>query len=265
MTRMAIKQQIQRELDKLEEHDKVSVLYACESGSRAWGFESDDSDYDVRFIYLRPTHWYLTIQNRPDVIEKPIDGDLDIAGWDLPKALELFRKSNPPLLEWLQSPIVYRERSSAVSRIKALMPDYYSPISCMFHYLHMAKGNFRKYLKGPEVRLKKYFYVLRPVLACMWIENGFGAVPMEFQVMVDRVVTDPDLKSEIEILLNRKKQGAELDKGPRNPVISDFLEAALERLSAEDKPRPVTRAPETLDLLFKDILIEVNGLELDRK
>jgi predicted nucleotidyltransferase len=90
---------IRTELDRIEEEESVRVLYACESGSRAWGFESEDSDYDVRFIYLRPADWYLTIQKKRDVIEKPIDEDLDISGWDLPKALELFRRSNPPLLE----------------------------------------------------------------------------------------------------------------------------------------------------------------------
>ena len=99
-------------LRQIECEEDVTILYACESGSRAWGFESTDSDYDVRFIYLRKTPWYLTIQNKRDVIERPISDELDIAGWDLPKALGLFRKSNPPLLEWLRSPVVYLEEAS---------------------------------------------------------------------------------------------------------------------------------------------------------
>jgi len=250
---------IQAELRRIEEAEGVTVLYACESGSRAWGFESDDSDYDVRFIYLRRTDWYLTIQNKRDVIEKPIADELDISGWDVPKALQLLRKSNPPLLEWLQSPAVYARTSTFVDRLRDLMGEYYSPVSCMYHYLHMAENNFRKYLKEDEVWTKKYFYVLRPVLACNWIEQGHGVVPSEFGKLVDRVVEDVDLGREIEALLAKKRAGAELDRGPRNPVLSGFLENELGRLRAAAQPPSQTRDPARLDRLFVDILKEVNG------
>jgi uncharacterized protein len=253
---------IRQTLDAVETEEQVTILYACESGSRAWGFESDDSDYDVRFIYLRPTPWYLTIQRKRDVIEKPIDDELDVSGWDVTKALELLRKSNPPLLEWLQSPIVYRKQSSFSDRLCALLPDYYSPISCMFHYLHMAENNFRKYLKDEQVWTKKYFYVLRPVLACIWIERGLGVVPMEFEVLLDRVVEDSGLRSRVDALLAAKRSGAELDKGPRDDVISGFLENELKRLRAEHQPPAETRDPARLDQLFVDILAEVNGADL---
>ena len=116
--------QIKSELELLEKKENLTVLWACESGSRAWGFESQDSDYDVRFIYLRRTRDYLRASDLRDVIEKPISDDLDISGWDLPKALGLFRKSNPPLLEWLQSPIVYRSDSEFHSAISELIPSY---------------------------------------------------------------------------------------------------------------------------------------------
>jgi len=174
-------------------------------------------------------------------------------------ALELLRKSNPPLLEWLQSPIVYLQRSSFVERLRDLMDAYYSPISCMYHYLHMAQGNFRKYLKEKDVWTKKYFYVLRPVLACIWIEQGHGVVPTEFGKLVDRVVDDAGLRTEIEALREAKRGGAELDRGPRNPVISSFLERELERLQAAAQEPPKTRAPAALDRLFVDMLKEVNG------
>lgn len=251
---------IQSELDRIEQEAQVSVLYACESGSRAWGFESEDSDYDVRFIYLHRTEWYLTIQDKRDVIERPLEEGLDVSGWDLTKALELFRKSNPPVLEWLQSPIAYREKSSAVTRMRELMPEYYSPISCMYHYLHMAEGNYRDYLKGDEVRLKKYFYVLRPVLACLWIESGLGVVPTEFRVLMDRLVDDPQLRADIEKLLAAKKQGEEIDVGPRVPSISEFLDKQLSRLTGESQGPAETRDPATLDRLFVEVLKEVNGV-----
>jgi len=250
---------IQDELLRLEQAEGVTVLYACESGSRAWGFESEDSDYDIRFIYLRRTDWYLTIQSKRDVIEKPINDELDVSGWDVPKTLDLLRKSNPPLLEWLQSPIVYKQTSSFVERMRNLMVEYYSPISCMYHYLHMAENNFREYLKEEEVWTKKYFYVLRPVLACIWIDRGHGVVPIEFAKLVDRVVTDGSLRNEIDSLLAKKRAGMELDRGLRNPILSGFLEDELNRLRAEKPSPPQTKDPDILDRLFIEILKEVNG------
>ena len=260
-----ISTRIQAELKRIEKTEDVTVLYACESGSRAWGFESEDSDYDVRFIYLRKTEWYLTIQNKRDVIEKPIDDELDVSGWDLPKALHLLRKSNPPLLEWLNSPIVYMQTSSLIDRLGVLMHDYYSPIACMYHYLHMAENNFRKYLKEDEVWTKKYFYVLRPVLACNWIERGLGVVPMEFDKLVDGIVENRDLRREIDDLLVRKRDGAELDKGPRNPVLSGYLEKELIRIRSEAQPPAKSKDTATLDRLFVHLLLEVNGKVLESK
>ncbi|MDT8391868.1 MAG: nucleotidyltransferase domain-containing protein [Lentisphaeria bacterium] len=188
--------------------------------------------------------------------------DLDISGWDLPKALELFRKSNPPLLEWLQSPIVYREVGPAVARLRELLPSYYAPASCMYHYLHMARGNHRQYLQGDTVWVKKYFYVLRPVLACLWIERGFGVVPTEFGVLVERLVDDPSLRQAIDGLLACKTAGHELDQGPRIPAISDFVAGELSRLAPESQPQPHTKDPATLDSLFVDLLIEIYGSKI---
>jgi len=124
-------------LDAIEAENDVRILYACESGSRAWGFASPDSDYDVRFIYARPREWYLSIdtQKRRDVIECPIEGLWDVNGWDLRKALGLLAKSNPPLLEWLGSPIVYRQDGSFVAGLQALAEEYLSPRSSRLHYL----------------------------------------------------------------------------------------------------------------------------------
>lgn len=254
-----IQQRIQEGLRAVARDEQVTILYACESGSRAWGFPSANSDYDVRFIYLRPTHWYLTTQQKRDVIEVPIDDELDIAGWDLPKALQLLRKSNPPLLEWLQSPVVYHEQSTLRRRLRPLMRRYYSPISCMYHYLHMAENNYRKYLQGEQVWTKKYFYVLRPVLACIWIEQGFGVVPIEFGRLVEKTVASARLRREIDTLLRRKMAGEELDQGPRNRVVAAFLDQQMQRLRADIQPQPETRDPAILDQVFVDLLVEVNG------
>jgi len=133
-----IKKEIQARLQELEQEERVRIFYACESGSRAWGFPSADSDYDVRFLYIHPQNWYLGIDVKRDVIERPSNDLIDLSGWDIRKALKLFRKSNPPLLEWLNSPIIYQQRLDIVDKIKTLMPEYYSPKSCLYHYLHMS-------------------------------------------------------------------------------------------------------------------------------
>lgn len=213
----------------------------------------------MRFIYARPTAWYLTIQHKRDVIEKPVDDELDLSGWDLLKALELYRKGNPPLLEWLQSPVIYRESGSMAKHLRELLTDYYSPVAAMYHYLHMARGNYRQYLQGDTVWVKKYFYVLRPLLACIWIEKNWGVVPTEFEILFDRIVTASPLRESIQNLLPDKKRGEELRVGPSIPVISDFINSRLERLSTKDSQPSMTKNPDVLDKLFVEVLIETYG------
>src|SRR6266511_5035085 len=209
-----MEREIRDTLDRIETREDVRVLYAVESGSRAWGFASTDSDWDVRFLYLRRPEWYLSVQRRRDVLEYPLADGLDVSGWDLKKALGLFAKSNPPLLEWLRSPIVYREAFSAAARLRVLAADYFSPRSCMHHYLSMAEGNYREYLQRDPVRVKKYFYVLRSVLACRWIEMHGTTPPTEFAALVaDQLPAR--LRPVVEALLARKRAGDELAQGPQ--------------------------------------------------
>lgn len=233
MIRDLFAERIAGQLAEIEKERGVEILYACESGSRGWGFASRDSDYDVRFIYRHPRDWYLSIEDGRDVIELPISDKLDTNGWDLRKALRLLRKSNPALLEWLSSPIVYREDAQFMAHFRLLARDYYFPTACLQHYLHMAKANHREYLLGDTVRLKKYFYVLRPVLACLWIEAGRGPVPMRFSSLTEALVDDPKLSAAIADLLVRKIAGDELESGPRISAISDFVEEQLARLGGK--------------------------------
>lgn len=265
-----MQQAIQHALQRLENADEVRVLYAVESGSRAWGFASRDSDWDVRFIYIRRPAWYLSVQCRRDVLEYPLDGGLDVSGWDLKKALGLFAKSNPPLLEWLRSPIVYREAFSVAQRLHSLSSQYFSSRSCMHHYLHMAEGNYREYLQGDPVRVKKYFYVLRPVLACRWIAAHGTMPPMEFAALVDDQLPS-DLQAIVHALLERKRAGDELAAGPRIPEINQFLDSEMTRLSDALAAIPRGAPPdwEGLDRVFRDSLAEVwdgvveQGVEAD--
>ncbi|SFE13350.1 hypothetical protein SAMN05216378_2440 [Paenibacillus catalpae] len=253
---------IEAELARIEEEDNIRILYACESGSRAWGFPSKDSDYDVRFLYVRPVECYLSIRERRDVIERPISGMLDINGWDLRKALALFSKSNPPLLEWLQSPIRYMEPYTTAERIRSFSTATFSPKSCMFHYLHMAKGNYREYLQGDTVRVKKYFYVLRPLLACSWIEKYNEMPPMLFEELVEDLIPgDSELYDIIQRLLLRKRAGEELSMEPRIQQLNDYLEGQI--LYFEQAAKGLDTAEgltdEQLDKLFRDALLEAWG------
>ncbi len=245
-------------LAAIEQAESVRILYACESGSRALGFASPDSDYDVRFIYVHPRDWYLSIdlERRRDVIERPIEDVLDINGWDLRKALQLMLKSNPPLFEWLYSPLVYRAQPGFREAMLALAPAYYFPLGCAWHYLHMAQGNFREYLQSEQVRLKKYLYVLRPLLAVRWLESGRGVVPMPFRDLVKTLISPGELRDAIEHLLRLKQSGAELAWGPRIPALSDWISAELARL-ANGPPAlaPATKPGlEPLNALFREWL-----------
>jgi len=254
---MSAKGIILKNLKEIEEKEKIKILYSVESGSRGWGFASKDSDYDVRFIYIRSLDWYLSIAERRDVIECPRSNQLDMSGWDIKKVLQLFKKSNPPLYEWLSSPIVYIERGSFAQRLRLLMPSFYAPISCLHHYLHMAKGNYKEYLRGEKVRVKKYFYVLRPILACMWIATRKTMPPMEFSELLHAQKLDKKLADEIERLLKRKRAGDEMDIEQRIGLINDFLEAKLVYF---EKHVETTRgekkdSKDILDNLFRDVVI----------
>ena len=137
-------------LKQIEKDYNVRVLLAVESGSRAWGFASPDSDYDVRFIYVRPEKEYLRLEDVRDVIELPINDELDINGWDLQKTLRLLYRSNPTLFEWFSSPIVYVETEFA-KQFREIMIGYFSTKKSLYHYISMAESNYRDYLKGEMV------------------------------------------------------------------------------------------------------------------
>ena len=251
--------QINKELLRLEQQYDIKILYAVESGSRAWGFASTDSDWDVRYIYIHNLDWYLSIDNKKDSHEEILPNAIDLAGWELKKALRLFRKSNPPMLEWLRSPIVYLQQSSATDKLRELAKEYFNPKSCLYHYLNMAEGNFRTYLQRDTVRVKKYFYVLRPVLACEWIKQTDTMAPVEFHKLVDSQVTDLTVKTEIQKLLKRKVDGEELNEEPKNQILNDFLERKIEFYKDYVSTVEQHNQPDTTKLneLFRQILSEV--------
>lgn len=225
---------ILRRIRAAEEQHGVRVLLAVESGSRAWGFESPNSDYDARFIYANRPEWYLSVglEEQRDVIEYPIVDDIDINGWDLRKALRLFWKSNPAFVGWIQSPLIYVEHTSFASQVRELLSEIYSCESGVHHYRSMAKTNFRGYLTGEMVPLKKYFYVLRPLLAVRWLERYGTPAPIEFSKLLHLIDERPFLLADIHALLERKRAAPEM--GLERPVASihAFIQEELGRLES---------------------------------
>ena len=221
---------ILKKLNDIEKQDNVRVLLAVESGSRAWGFASEDSDYDVRFIYVRPRNDYLRLERFRDVIELPLEGELDINGWDLDKTLRLLRSSNPTLFEWFSSPIIYRE-SPFADEFRSLMFKYFSSRRGLYHYLSMANSNNREFLKGDMVKAKKYFYVLRPVLACRWILDHGTPPPMLFSELVESEL-DPTVLQEVAWLLDMKMNSPETKIIPRIESLNEYLESNIEEVRA---------------------------------
>lgn len=216
-----MKEKIQEQLREIEDREHVRILLAVESGSRAWGFASPDSDYDVRFIYVRSLEDYLKLDVRKDVIELPIDDVLDINGWDLQKALRLLHKSNPSLFEWFSSPIVYK-KTDFVDKINELMTKYFSSKKNLYHYISMAEGNYREYLKGDYVKIKKYFYVLRPVLACRWILDKGAPPPVLFSELVKEELPI-ELTDTVNSLLDLKMNSKEIDSIPKISELNEYL------------------------------------------
>lgn len=228
------------DLDRIERDERVRILFAIESGSRAWGFPSPDSDYDARFVYVREADWYLSLTPGRDVIELPIAGEFDINGWDIRKALSLLLKPNPVLLEWLSSPIRYCWDEGACARLAAFASRTAYAHACLAHYLSLARRMWGEFVDGREaVNLKKYFYILRPAMCIAWIRERPGEMlPMRLQDLMGGVALSQAFRDEVDGLLARKARLSEVGEGPRIGALEDFI--AREMAWAEGQDRRVT-------------------------
>lgn len=228
-----IQKEIQDNLDAIEREHQVKILLAVESGSRAWGFASPDSDYDVRFIYVHRKEEYLRVDIIKEVIEWQLDEVLDINGWDLKKALLAFGKGNPNVMEWANSPIIYR-KAAEWDEIRTAALSYFSEKAALCHYYGTAKSTWQGFLTGDQIRYKKYFYALRPLLCCCWIEQYHTVPPMQFSELM-KLFDDSDanlgrdLFDAIQELLTRKAVTEEKDLNPQIPVIQNFIASECER------------------------------------
>lgn len=218
---------IQQKLKEIEAKYDVAIILAVESGSRAWGFASTDSDYDVRFIYVHRAPWYASVFPGRDTIEiMDKENNLDFSGWDLRKALGLLYKGNPPLLEWLKSPIVYQAIPEAVSELRTLSEGYYDVKSAIYHYIHMAHGNWKAYVnERPMVTMKKYLYIFRPLLACKHIEEMKTMAPMEIAKTLKYL--DNSVSQRFTDLLDLKRANVELGQMPADEDFNKWIITTL--------------------------------------
>ncbi|PTT01662.1 nucleotidyltransferase domain-containing protein [Pedobacter sp. HMWF019] len=210
------------------EHD-IKILFSCESGSRGWQFPSPDSDFDVRFIYVRPVNYYLSLSDRTDHLGFPINEELDIYGWDLRKVLFLTRKSNTTPFEWLQSPIVYKERDNFKEELWALSQDFFNCKTNAHHYLGIACGALESMLGGDEISIKKLFYVLRSLLSAKWCLDKGEIAPMTIGALM--TLLPLPLQIAVRDLIRFKATAAEGIKVKIEGVLKAYIEEEFSRCS----------------------------------
>ena len=245
-----MKTEILDNLAQIEAAGHVSILHAVESGSRAWGVESPDSDYDVRFIYVRPMKDYLCIREKGDVIEWPLDEVFDINGWDLKKTLVQFQRGNAALFEWANSPVVYKT-TDLWEKIYDACRSYFSEKAALYHYYGTAKSTFRQYLQEEFVPYKKYIYALRPLLACRYIETCHCVPPVRFDELLRQNLPD-ELTVQINEMLQVKARSDEKDRNPGLPVLRKYIAKEIDRYEQMLKKMPEDRVLdwERLDQIF---------------
>lgn len=212
-------------LHQLEKEHNIQILLAVESGSRAWGFPSPDSDYDVRFLYCHPLEWYLSLDEQKDSLNV-MDGELDLSGWELRKSLRLLRKTNAPLLEYLQSPILYLEQEGFREAMLRLGREQFSGRAGLHHYLSMAVKYYTLCQEAEEVKLKHYFYLLRTTLASLWIIEKQSLPPMELQLLLP-LIPSPALKEKVGELLALKAKANESYRHPKDAQLDAYLQETI--------------------------------------
>ncbi len=250
-----MKDRIIQELSKIEQKEKIQIIYAVESGSRAWGFAGLDSDYDVRFIYIRNKEFYLKLEQTRDVLEYPINNLLDISGWDISKTLKLAHSSNPSLHEWFQSPIIYKE-DNIVNELRTLFKKYFSVNKISRHYYNMAKNQDYNYIKNKdEVNVKKYFYLLRAILSAKFVLDYKEAPPIEFNKL-RKILASENINKIIDRMLEIKMNSDETKIIQKNRELDQYIEKLFleTKNKIERLPKEKEKSWDLLEREFRKIL-----------
>lgn len=257
-----MEKRIKEILAGIEREERVKILYACESGSRAWGFSSPDSDYDVRFIYVRPLEGYLTLQPKRDVIERMYkEEDIDLAGWDLRKAINLFIRSNPSFYEWLNSPIVYMEDAAFMRKVRSLMDECFNPKASFHHYLGTAVSHDLRYLERKGITLKRFLYYFRSLLCCKWVAERRTSPPVRFDTLFHEMIGEKELLEAVDRMLERKKESKEHDTSAVEDCLLDYGEKLRDEMETIECMATVldtgTQVPkEKLEELFRETVLQ---------
>lgn len=247
-------------LAEVERDQRVRIPLAIESGSRAWGFPSPDSDYDCRFVYVRRADDYLSLWPPRDVIETPLDAVLDVNGWDVGKLIGLLVKGNAVAIEWLQSPIQYRCDPAFRQRLLDLAEAVVDRRAVRNHYVHLGSTQWARATSSGEAPLKKLFYSLRPAAALRWLEMhpNRAVAPMRVQDVLDGIDLSVALREEIDALIAAKAQTREMGAGKIPSLIAEFVDAAFAATIDDPGPTPVetSNRRETADTLFRALIAD---------
>jgi predicted nucleotidyltransferase len=227
--RTAMDKPVNAILDEIEQEHDCRVLFAVESGSRAWGIASPDSDYDVRFVYAHPLHWYLGLQEQRDTLERFYPGDIDCAGWEVRKALRLFAASNTAFGEWLGSPVVYRADAAIFDALKSLSIEYFNPQKALHHYLGTARGIYENHLEDGMITIKRLFYIVRPLAAGAWIARYKSIPPVPFEALLDAGVLPEAVASEVRGIRELKRTAVEGDRIRVSETVLGWVNEAFAR------------------------------------
>ena len=252
----AIRRDIEVRLTAIEEEHDVRLLFAVESGSRAWGFPSPDSDYDVRFVYVRPRNWYLRLRPGRDVIETPIEDDIDLNGWDVRKALDLLLRSNAVISEWIESPIRYRPDDPIVAKLRSLADEVLDARALAHHYASLGSNAAERWLDGDgEVPVKKYFYALRPALAIRALRlDPVSRPPMNLQALIALAALPEDVTQDIALLVEAKRRTNERANGTRMPRLDALIRSELDRAPELPTREKAGEFVDRADTLFLELV-----------
>ncbi|MFK7922844.1 MAG: nucleotidyltransferase domain-containing protein [Bacteroidia bacterium] len=247
-----IKDKILARLEALKSEHGIHIHMAIESGSRAWGIASPDSDYDVRFIFSHPVERYLSVRDPFDTINLPIDEDLlDLSGWELRKALNLVTKSNASPIEWSQSDIIYLNPDGFYDALAQLSTSYFQPRATAHHYLGLTNKTWLGELQKERFSIKKYFYALRPLFAAMWVV-AFGEKPALRFADLRKVVKDTAVQTALDELLLAKEKAIEAEPIAAVPILHDFIERAYqETLTTAAHLEKVSHSLDRADQFFR--------------
>lgn len=259
-------EKIEKILRDLEKTNEIKIVFAVEAGSRAWGFESEDSDYDIRFIFLHENRTkYLSLRPLKETIDGfSEDRVYDWQGWDITKCLKLIEKINPTIVEWLYSPIVYikdEHFEEYLKRMKYLLLEQKRISPLLHHYRSMAKSNYKSFIKGKnEVIMKKYLYAIRPIGMFHWLLNCSQKddfIYVNFNKVLNELKPhlNSDVYGKIQEIIEMKKKSNEVNICPRISCIDNWIENLLENTSIQEIEKNETNISKMIDEKDFDLLL----------